>query len=135
MAEDDLQQLQPVSLAKDPKGSQENVRILCAEPDGSSVVVKLLGKGVAVAQVELRSNSMSTPTVLGIVKHMVDVRSGRASLQAVCKQHAKCLCWISNTQNLELLLQWLAESRKSDRDQHARLCHELKRSIGMKVTT
>jgi hypothetical protein len=108
-------------------------KTLCVDPDGSYVVVKV-SKGTIVATVELQSPNLR-PRDLGIVKQMVDFKTGRVSLQAVCRLHSRCICWVSNQQNSDLLCQWLESGRKENRDSHQKLAKELKVSIGMKVTT
>ena len=124
---------EPVVSSAATQNAAQNSKVVCIDSDGGTVFVNSLGPGhgSCIAQVELKRNSSTT--VLGVVKHLIDGKTGKGSLQAVCRKHSKCLCWVSNTENSQLLFEWLAEARVATRDHHLNLGTELKKSIGMKV--
>jgi hypothetical protein len=84
-----------------------------------------------VADVVYRSGS--SVKQLGQLKNMVDNKSGFETLQARCKVHSRCICWISSTRHSDLMLQWLAKGGQESFEQHQASAKELKRSIGMKI--
>ena len=124
---------EPVVSSGATQNAAQSSKVVCIDSDGGTVFVNSLGPGhgSTVAQVELRKDSSTT--VLGIVKHLIDNKTGKGSLQAVCRRHSKCLCWVSKTEHIQLLIEWLAEARVATRDHHLNLGTELKKSIGMKV--
>jgi hypothetical protein len=70
---------------------------------------------------------------LGTVNILVDNKTGNTTLRAQCKKHSKCICWISSSSNVDVLLDWLAEGRRNNHDSHLNLARELKKGLGMKV--
>lgn len=110
---------------------QGNIQILSQGVDGSVVEASLFSGGSVVADVVYRSGS--SVKQLGQLKNMVDNKSGFETLQARCKVHSRCICWISSTRHSDLMLQWLAKGGQESFEQHQASAKELKRSIGMKI--
>ncbi len=75
----------------------------------------------------------SQEKLLGNLKCIVNKNTNSASLNAICKIHSNCCCWISSVQNSDLLLQWLQEAQNVSKEEHQVLSKDLKRSIGMKI--
>lgn len=120
-----------VGVSQKPDVKNTHVQILCADPDGKVVEVSHLAASGTIAHVNLKFQSKLDR--LGAVTLLVDQKSGQKSLRASCSVHSKCVCWISNARNADLLFDWLAEGRRNSKDNHLNLAIELKRSIGMKV--
>ena len=118
------------SSTKDNQGASKS-QILFANSDGSVVEAVIFRSGAIGAQV-LRRWSGGTK-ILGILKHMLDAKTGHQSLQAICKVHSNCRCWITNANHCDLLLNWLGVAEQNVQTRHCELASELKSSIGMKV--
>lgn len=123
------------AAAKDSGGSKQTsvakAEILCVDSGGETVQYKRLGNTGVLVEVELKTASKTR--LLGNVTLLVDGKTGNSTLRATCKAHSRCACWISNSRNIDLLIDWLAEGRKHEKDDHQQLAIELKKSIGMKV--
>ena len=93
--------------------------------------------GLEVALVErVTTDSAGLRTevkLLGTVKRMISTTTGKESLQAICKVHKQCMCWLSNSQNLDLLLEWLSTADQDGPDVHSDSAVALKTSLGMRV--
>ena len=89
------------------------------------------GRGATLAKVVLKSDS--NEKILGEIKNMVDQKSGRLSLQAVCKIHRSCNCWLSKGEHADLLMSWLSDAHLKSHQDHKASSIELRKSIGMKV--
>ena len=109
------------------------VAILRTESDGSQIRVVYEKRGLEICRVEHVKSQTNETKILGSIKQMVNRSNGRESLQAVCRQHSSCICWLSNTQHSDLLLGWLASASTEDVSSHQQLAAVLKRSVGMKV--
>ena len=114
-----------------PQHQQDRVKTLCVDPDGSIVQVKHLGSSGVIAEVLYQSGPKTES--LGTVSLLLDHRTGNSTLRAHCKKHSKCICWISTSNNVDVLLDWLAEGRRNNNDLHLNLARELKKGLGMKV--
>ncbi|CAE7837487.1 unnamed protein product [Symbiodinium sp. CCMP2592] len=101
-------------------------------------------RGLEVCRVEKLTvdptGAVQSVRVLGVVKRMISTASGAESLQALCRIHKQCMCWLSNSQNLELLLEWLSVAEEdsetdglSSQSHHQDLAVALKQSLGMRV--
>ena len=99
--------------------------------DGSFVEAVHLSTGSFCSQVVRHGSGGSK--VLGTLRHMIDSRTGQQSLQATCKIHQRCICWVSNCNHMDLMLNWLGIADENTKEQHQELSTELKKSVGMKV--
>lgn len=108
-----------------------NVQVLAQGADGSRVEAKIFSGGSIVAEVVSKSCSGSCRP-LGQLKAMVD-GNGFETLQARCRVHSKCICWVSNSKHSDLMLQWLSRGEQETVEQHQSSAKELKKSVGMKV--
>lgn len=107
--------------------------ILEAFADGSRTEVWKLSRGNVVAQV-VKIGVFGSQRILGEVKMMTDGKSGLQTLQAKCKIHSsKCICWISNSKHLDLLVDWVGKGAQESETEHLAMARALKQSIGMRV--
>ena len=114
--------------------STTSERVLRINADGSQIKVVNSIRGLQLCHVERVPAAPRGPArILGSIKRMVAAKNGRESLQAVCKAHSQCQCWLSNTDNLDLLLDWVAHADQCSAAEHETLSNELKLSIGMRV--
>lgn len=119
------------------KAQQAQVRVLAHRDDGSIIEARYYQKSSAILaevwSVPKPGGTTTTPKRLGGIRLMVDRNKGTQTLQAFCKCHNRCMCWISSTQHCDLLLQWLVEADQQTAEKHRSLCVELKKGIGMKT--
>ena len=106
--------------------------ILRRDDDGSCIRVVNTGRGLELCRVE-RERLSSDVKILGVVKRMVAQRTGKESLQAVCKVHPGCICWVSGTAGHDLLVDWLSSADREDATTHQVLAASLKMSLGMRI--
>jgi len=104
---------------------------------GSDSVVEArhVKKGAVLTEV-VRCNPSSVENsekLLGQLKFVLAKSSNHASMNAICKIHRNCQCWVSNETSSHLLLQWLVQADTCDSDEHQSLAKELKKSIGMRI--
>ena len=107
--------------------------VLRLEPDGSRIRVVYESRGLEICRVEHVKPEAQEIEVLGVIKQMTRASTGVDTLQAVCRRHSSCICWMSNTQHLDLLLDWLASASSEDYASHQAMAVQLKTSVGMKV--
>ena len=109
----------------------QNVQILSRGTDGSVIEAHIFSDGAIVAEVV--SKGATTQKSLGNIKSLVDSTKGHETLQARCKSHKNCMCWLSSNRHSDLLLQWLCKGDQESFEQHQTAAKELKKSIGMKI--
>ena len=119
------------NTSSNPKAQKVDVKTRGVDPDGSIVQVKQLGSSGTISEVLYQSGPKTVS--LGTVNILVDNKTGNTTLRAQCKKHSKCICWISSSSNVDVLLDWLAEGRRNNHDSHLNLARELKKGLGMKV--
>lgn len=107
------------------------MQILSQGPDGV-IEARIYSAGTTVAEV-VRKPPEKPLRHLGVVKVMIDNSKGLQTLQARCRVHSKCICWLSNCNHTDLLLQWLSKGDSESHEEHQVAATELKRSTGMKV--
>ena len=111
--------------------------IIQLDDDMSYVRCVRTGHSQQLCRVERVEAGSGDVQVLGIVKRMIDARTGRESLQGQCKLHKDCYCWLSvgsnSDSNMDLLLQWLSSSYKNSAIAHQDAARALKVSLGMRV--
>ena len=120
--------------AQDGPLSTETVfREVLSTSNGSDSFVEArhVKKGALLAEV-VRCSTGSVEKLLGHLKFALG-KNNHASMNAVCKIHTSCQCWVSNETSSNLLLQWLVEADTCDRDDHQTLAKDLKRSLGMRI--
>ena len=115
-----------------PVPSKPKSQVIASYPDGSMVQAVYSGHGTSFCTVERLQ--AGTSKLLGEIKLLVQSVTGQETLRAICKLHgSNCQCWITNSKDSDLLLQWLAAGEFNSREEHQTLSLELRRSIGMKV--
>ena len=99
---------------------------------GFVIEVKHYNVGAFLAEVIKREVGKSEQ-ILGRLKLVLNRTTNYASMNAICKIHTGCQCWLSNIQNSDLLLDWLAQADRCTQQEHQVLARDLKKSLGMKV--
>ena len=100
---------------------------------GYTIEVRHIKRGATLAEMFECTLADSREKLLGSLKFVLNKRNNHASLNAICKVHSNCQCWISSATNSDLLFNWLLESRRCSKDDHQILASDLKKSIGMSV--
>ena len=101
--------------------------------DGARVEAWRFRSGRTVAKV-VKTGVFGSERSLGEVRLMTDGKSGLQTLQAKCKIHSsKCICWISNSKHLDLLMDWAGKGAQATEAEHLVMARALKQSIGMRV--
>jgi hypothetical protein len=98
-----------------------------------TIEVRHIKRGAVLAEMVERTLADSREKLLGILKFVLNTKSNHGNLNAICKIHSNCQCWISSSTHSDLLFNWLLESRNCSRDNHQILASDLKMSIGMRV--
>lgn len=116
------------------QGTQEgkpNSQILERGP-GFTVEVRSVNQGHLLNEV-VKCTEDSKEKQLGQLRLVLNKTTNHASLNAVCKIHSSCRCWISNVENSDLLLQWLGAADSCSHEVHQELAANLKQSIGIAI--
>ena len=107
--------------------------ILEAFADGTRIEALRFSRGNMVAKV-VKIGVFGSEKNLGEMKMMTDGKSGLQTLQAKCKIHSsKCICWISNSKHLDLLVDWAGKGAQVSETEHLAMARALKQGIGMRV--
>lgn len=97
------------------------------------VVARHHRKGAVLAEVVKCMTLGSEEKSLGQLRCVLNKNGTAASMNAICRIHTSCQCWVSNMESSDLLLDWLVTGDTMRHEEHQALAKDLKRSVGMKI--